>query len=294
MAALHPSTSMTSLPPSPTTRVHPSSRLSFVTGPPSRRPSESGASELSLTSEPTLPVESPERLDSPTEDEQMKPRGREDSNGSTSSYLTVPQPRGRTLSHPPTRSGTTDSTLLDPLFPRPGSLSRTLTMSTMSSDTPSTNTSPRHRTISDSTVKPHSTQRKGTTPARRLRLHTCTWDHELQHAIKIPLGRPIPPPSYGATTPTRSQTPAPVLGSGPLSDSGFRLVFEQLPNNASQHHHENGHKDRTIFGIVDVDLAAFAGKGRTTRRFLLKGSRTNATVKVSCQLVPADISCRLT
>lgn len=38
------------------------------------------------------------------------------------------------------------------------------------------------------------------------------------------------------------------------------------------------------FGMIDIDLAPFAGKGRMTRRFLLKGSRTNATVKVTVEL----------
>jgi Tfp pilus assembly protein PilW len=47
---------------------------------------------------------------------------------------------------------------------------------------------------------------------------------------------------------------------------------------------KNTSGEKMVFGIVDVDLAAFAGKGKTTRRFLLRGSRTNATIKVS---VPA-------
>ncbi|OWZ74068.1 hypothetical protein AYX14_00556 [Cryptococcus neoformans] len=43
-------------------------------------------------------------------------------------------------------------------------------------------------------------------------------------------------------------------------------------------------KSPTKFGMIDIDLAPFAGKGRMTRRFLLKGSRTNATVKVTVEL----------
>jgi hypothetical protein len=38
------------------------------------------------------------------------------------------------------------------------------------------------------------------------------------------------------------------------------------------------------FGRVNIDLAAFAGRGRTTRKFLLKGSRTNATVQISVDM----------
>jgi hypothetical protein len=45
------------------------------------------------------------------------------------------------------------------------------------------------------------------------------------------------------------------------------------------------HKGKTQkFGRVHIDLAAFAGRGRTTRKFLLKGSRTNATVKISVEM----------
>jgi hypothetical protein len=40
----------------------------------------------------------------------------------------------------------------------------------------------------------------------------------------------------------------------------------------------------TTFGKVDIDLAAFAGRGLTTRKFLLKGSRTNATVKICVEM----------
>ncbi|WVQ85993.1 hypothetical protein IAT38_008161 [Cryptococcus sp. DSM 104549] len=45
-----------------------------------------------------------------------------------------------------------------------------------------------------------------------------------------------------------------------------------------------GEKSPIKYGTIDVDLAPFAGKGRMTRRFLLKGSRTNATVKVTVEL----------
>jgi hypothetical protein len=50
-------------------------------------------------------------------------------------------------------------------------------------------------------------------------------------------------------------------------------------NPSERSHHADSEK--MVFGIVDIDLAAFAGRGKTSRRFLLKGSRTNATIKVS-------------
>lgn len=45
------------------------------------------------------------------------------------------------------------------------------------------------------------------------------------------------------------------------------------------------HKGKvSTFGKVNIDLAAFAGKGKTTRKFLLKGSRTNATIKICVEM----------
>jgi hypothetical protein len=131
--------------------------------------------------------------------------------------------------------------------------------------------------------------------------------------MRIPLSKPATQTS-GSLNPYRRQQSVPVLGAGPLSESGIRLVIEQLPTAAATsmqqasgadkdslgsvlsaaHHAAHPHGtanpsegkkgtsgEKTIFGIVDVDLAAFAGKGKTTRRFLLRGSRTNATIKVS-------------
>ncbi|WWC65438.1 uncharacterized protein I303_108056 [Kwoniella dejecticola CBS 10117] len=108
----------------------------------------------------------------------------------------------------------------------------------------------------------------------------------------------------------------PGLGDGPLSESGLRLFIEQLPlsshaKSASNHPPTSSQdhspaaaiaktyaegketvsevvrkesRERTVFGIVDIDLAPFAGKGRMTRRFLLKGSRTNATIKLTVDM----------
>ena len=132
--------------------------------------------------------------------------------------------------------------------------------------------------------------------------------------MRIPLGKPIPIHASGSATP-RLRGQAPVVGAGPLSDSGLRLVIEQLPSKAAvaaptaidndkegaagaiqaaKIHHQDKHHSakgnngadthKTVFGTVDIDLAAFAGKGRMTRRFLLVGSRTNATIKLSVDM----------
>lgn len=261
----------------------------------------------------------------------------------------APPPKGRPMpNHPPARSGTfpSPSTLIDPLLTRgdpqpirPNFMSRTVStasqtnglnhkasVSTLSSLNPLRRNhsfrGPGASTTSLGVNGPAgSGHRKGITPGRRLKLHTCTWDYDLQHALRIPLGKPIPIPlTSGSFTSKGPRTPAaPLLGAGPLSDSGIRLIVEQLPTPAATstqpangankdslgsmtqavHHidYANGNPselgggkasrgmttdgEKAVFGMVDIDLAAFAGKGRTTRRFLLKGSRTNATIKVS-------------
>ncbi|WVF68150.1 hypothetical protein IAT40_002913 [Kwoniella sp. CBS 6097] len=248
--------------------------------------------------------------------------------------LAVPFPRGVA----PIRSGTTPSysTLIDPI---PGSdenrrsLNRTISMATTatsSSTSASISTRPKlGRARSTSGPGPSrnapqtdllSDARKGTTPARPLRSHSCKWDYELEHVLRIPLGKPLPDTapngySYRQNTKGPPLPSYPVLGTGPHSESGLRLVIEQLPapgrsssnpatgadnslgstlaavhiaDKKDYHPSEAGDKrenrEKTVFGVVDVDLAAFAGKGRMTRRFLLRGSRTNATIKLTVDM----------
>ena len=55
----------------------------------------------------------------------------------------------------------------------------------------------------------------------------------------------------------------------------------QHANPSEGRHGSQSDSIKTVFGTVDIDLAAFAGRGALTRKFLLRGSRTNATIKVS-------------
>lgn len=156
--------------------------------------------------------------------------------------------------------------------------------------------------------------RHGVTAGRPLKSHTCTWDHDLQLALRLPISKDRP----------TGLSKAPVLGEGSDSSSGLRLIIEQLPTagatsaahsktsdpalRAHSQTHSKGGEDantggsrtpsvaaaasaattvkgeRTVFGKVDIDLAAFAGRGKTTRKFLLGGSRTNATVKLTVEM----------
>lgn len=162
---------------------------------------------------------------------------------------------------------------------------------------------PRQRSSSGLTVpKPSSifssTSRKGMTQTAALHAHSCSWNYELQYPIKVPLTKQVS--ASGTTTPSSSKSKpvgpsAPILGAGPLSDSGIRLIIEQIVQPKKEGEEADGRTDdkaeqgrerkasleRVRFGVVDIDLAGFAGKGRTTRRFLLRGSRTNATIRVS-------------
>jgi hypothetical protein len=113
---------------------------------------------------------------------------------------------------------------------------------------------------------------------------------------------------------------APILGNGQHSESGFRLIINEIrtmhtspiDNGATmqqglkqdmkeevKHIAEGVQKavahpvraasqsikeHRLLFGTVEFDLAQFAGKGKVNRRFLLRGSRTNAVVAVKVEL----------
>ncbi|WRT70516.1 uncharacterized protein IL334_007514 [Kwoniella shivajii] len=222
----------------------------------------------------------------------------------------------------PIRGGTTPSvsTLIDPVQDqdeifnpdRRNRMSRTASVATTasSSTTSTTNAhiSQRLRSVSGPGPKIDNSQadsemRKGTTPSKPLKSHACKWDYELHHMFRVPLSKPIPPSTTpSGTYPYRQKPlgpPLPIVGSGPLSESGLRLEIQQLPTSSSTSHGRTKGKgeegsivdvirkevrEKTVFGIVDLDLAAFAGKGKLTRRFLLKGSRTNATIKLTVDM----------
>ena len=92
----------------------------------------------------------------------------------------------------------------------------------------------------------------------------------------------------------------PVAGSGGVSalpaqgadkDSASSMLAATRHANGNAHHgnpSEVGKRGMSgttpeSYGWVDIDLAMFAGRGRCTRRFLLKG-RTNALVKITVEM----------
>jgi hypothetical protein len=240
----------------------------------------------SLLGSELQPVESPvsagENEDTPTASSSMVGRDSASSSlynptstaASSTSYLSVPVP---------TRHSTDESRSAEVPIPIERSSSR--------------------QTMSKSKTTNVSTHRNGITPNKPLdKNHTCTWDQEINVSLRIPI-------SKGDGTVGKK----PILGEGPKSHSGLKLEIQQLPTPAhpkhneetphpSTHAHAQGEKEEeesgkhektgqhhpkgksTAFGRVHIDLAAFAGRGRTTRKFLLKGSRTNATVQITVEM----------
>lgn len=123
---------------------------------------------------------------------------------------------------------------------------------------------------------PDSTERRGMTPIEKIHAHTVQWEYEVQYVIRIPLGKPVPVADKGKARPPspshRSRT-LPILGEGVMSHSGLKLEIEEL--------HDGNDTHPRPFGFVNIDLAPFAELGCTSRKFLLKDSKTNATIRVS-------------
>ncbi|QRV84861.1 N-terminal C2 in EEIG1 and EHBP1 proteins [Ceratobasidium sp. AG-Ba] len=61
-----------------------------------------------------------------------------------------------------------------------------------------------------------------------------------------------------------------------LSPCELKLIVEQVPQ-----HHEHLVKAKTTLGVVRLNLAEYVGKGSVTRRYLLRDSKTNATLKLT-------------
>ncbi|BEI79986.1 hypothetical protein CcaverHIS002_0105150 [Cutaneotrichosporon cavernicola] len=124
---------------------------------------------------------------------------------------------------------------------------------------------------------PDSTERRGMTPIEKIHAHAVQWEYEVQYVIRVPLGKPVPVADKGKTpSPTRRNRTLPILGEGPMSNSGLKLEIEEL--------HDGNETHPRPFGHVNLDLAPFAELGPTSRKFLLKDSKTNATIRISIDM----------
>lgn len=167
-----------------------------------------------------------------------------------------------------------------------------------------------------------STHRSGTTANKPLdKNHTCTWDQELNFQLRIPIQKPekgskskpilgegsksasglrlmiqqLPTPYATTITQPKSTIDAEVHHSPAHSAAIHKASTSTSTGMEKQDSEEGGKYERigthhakgkvTAFGRVNIDLAAFAGRGRTTRKFLLGGSRTNATVQITVEMI---------
>ncbi|CAE7213297.1 unnamed protein product [Rhizoctonia solani] len=98
---------------------------------------------------------------------------------------------------------------------------------------------------------------RGKTPTVAISDHTVRWDELVEMAV-----------SMGIAKDTKGLLPA-----------DFKLTVEQVPQS-----HEQLVKPRAALGVVRLNLAEYAGKGLVTRRYLLRESKTNATLKLSIEV----------
>ncbi|KAJ1301108.1 hypothetical protein OPQ81_003524 [Rhizoctonia solani] len=97
---------------------------------------------------------------------------------------------------------------------------------------------------------------RGRTPTVPIADHTVRWDELVEMAVPM-----------GISKDTRGLMPA-----------DLKLTIEQVPQS-----HELV-KPRAALGIVRLNLAEYAGKGPVTRRYLLRESKTNATLKLTIEV----------
>ncbi|GAB1520312.1 hypothetical protein RhiTH_003386 [Rhizoctonia solani] len=98
---------------------------------------------------------------------------------------------------------------------------------------------------------------RGRTPTVAIADHTVRWDELVEMAVPM-----------GIIKETKGLMPA-----------DLKLTVEQVPQSP-----EHLVKPRAALGVVRINLAEYAGKGPVTRRYLLRESKTNATLKLTIQV----------
>ncbi|CAE6450858.1 unnamed protein product [Rhizoctonia solani] len=97
---------------------------------------------------------------------------------------------------------------------------------------------------------------RGRTPTVPIADHTVRWDELVEMAVPM-----------GITKETKGLLPA-----------DLKLTVEQVPQSNELV------KPRAALGVVHLNLAEYAGKGPVTRRYLLRESKTNATLKLTIEV----------
>jgi N-terminal C2 in EEIG1 and EHBP1 proteins len=106
------------------------------------------------------------------------------------------------------------------------------------------------------TVPIGSTLRRGTTPFLKLKDHSVVWSHTLDTLLKFDIDRET------------SQ-----IHPNPLKLVVMQRVIPDDPDGSPQN---------PRLGAVYLNLAEYVGKGSVERKYLLKESKTNSVLKVSC------------
>ncbi|KAF8909725.1 hypothetical protein CPB84DRAFT_1765306 [Gymnopilus junonius] len=126
-----------------------------------------------------------------------------------------------------------------------------LTPSTMPSDLSSTMNTP-------SLVNVSFTPARGMTPYLKLKDHSVVWSHTLDTVVKIDVERE----------------------TSQLAPSPLKLVVLQRVNPDDPH----GSPQNPRLGAVYLNLSEYVGQGPVERRYLLRESKTNATLKVTIEM----------
>ena len=122
--------------------------------------------------------------------------------------------------------------------------------------------------VSDSTITESlpisSTHRRGTTPFLKLKEHSVIWSHTLDTLLKFDIDRET------------SQ-----IQPNPLKLVVMQRVIPDDPDGSPQN---------PRLGAVYLNLAEYIGKGSVERKYLLKESKTNSVLKVSCCLLDRNLT----
>ncbi|KAG5644473.1 hypothetical protein DXG03_008299 [Asterophora parasitica] len=133
-----------------------------------------------------------------------------------------------------------------------------------------------------------TTPAKAQTQFRKLKDHNVTWDHTISLLVRMDVNRD--PQSTLMSCPVQlsvlqRQPEAAAPEASHAKDAASSDVSVHGSGNAKHnHHHHNGPRP-TRFGVVNLDLAQYACKGEVGRRYLLRESKTNATLKYDLFLV---------
>ncbi|KAJ7092797.1 hypothetical protein B0H15DRAFT_777091 [Mycena belliarum] len=128
---------------------------------------------------------------------------------------------------------------------------------TTSGDPSTASTDPQphsNASVFDADAREESSAARGQTPWLPLREHAVSWDQPLSAVVQMSIDRT-----------THRLLPHP-----------FKLTVLQ--------------RAAGDFGTVELDLAEYADSGTVTRRYLLQGSKTNATLRLSVRVTPAPTS----